>query len=548
MGPLRQRDGGAGLLVGAEVGKIVVLGEPLVVRARPDTAGHVLVPLDRVPPDPPQHPQKVRIPVDRRRHPAPGPVGTEPGGDIGDPGHQVGGPDGVALDVAMVADRNVVLPVGALVPVLRGAVLLGEELPAAILDEEPGQLEVPAFAGDPRQLHERQFDLRMPRIAHPLRRRTEHRIDLVGETPGDGEEIGLAGRLEVGHGRLEHVARAVQFVVVAEVHPAFAGFLHGVIAVQVSVLVLRRREDRDDLVQLPVQLRVRVRGQRVGRRFQGLVDVRIHEHRPLEPARRPFPRQPQVLQVLRLLQILQVDRDRRQPVCLPPRSPETVGNRDVGERNPLQPLQPRQPGDRRRSRPGSGHHHHHHHDRNREVEERDPGKHGCLHGRKKQEGRGMSGRWSVVGGRWSVVGGQWSVVSGRWSVVSGRWSVVSGRWSVVGGRWSVVGGRWSVVSGRWSVVGGQWSVVSGRWPVVGGQWSVVSGQWSVVRGQWSVVGGRWSVVSGRWSVVGGRWSVVGGQWSVVGGRWQLAGCSSSAICNLLFAICYSPRTPERAAP
>ena len=55
MRPLRQRDGGAGLLVGGEVLQVVIHGEALVVRARADAAGEVFVALRGVTPDAIEH-------------------------------------------------------------------------------------------------------------------------------------------------------------------------------------------------------------------------------------------------------------------------------------------------------------------------------------------------------------------------------------------------------------------------------------------------------------------------------------------------------------
>ena len=81
-------------------------------------------------------------------------------GHVGDAGHQVSRADGVALDVLMVVDRHIVLPVRAVVFVQRRVVFGGKELPAAVLDEEAGELEVALVAGGAPELDQGQLDLR----------------------------------------------------------------------------------------------------------------------------------------------------------------------------------------------------------------------------------------------------------------------------------------------------------------------------------------------------------------------------------------------------
>ena len=138
MRPLGQRDGGAGLLIGGEVGQIVVHSEPLVMRAGADAAGDILIALRGVAPDAVKHLEQALV-AGLRRH-------------VRDPGHQVSRPHGVALDVLVIVDRHVVLQVRAVVFVQRRLVFGGEELPAAVLDEEARQLEIAAVAGGSQSL------------------------------------------------------------------------------------------------------------------------------------------------------------------------------------------------------------------------------------------------------------------------------------------------------------------------------------------------------------------------------------------------------------
>ena len=150
------------------------------------------------------------------------------------PLQQVGRPHGVSLDVPVIADRHVILPVRSVVLIQGGMVFGREELAAAVFDEEAGQLQIAFLASGSPELDERQLDLRMSGIAHALAR-SEDRVDVIGELGRHGEEVGLARGAEVGHGRLDHVPRAVQFVVVAQVGPAPAWLLDDVIAVKITI-------------------------------------------------------------------------------------------------------------------------------------------------------------------------------------------------------------------------------------------------------------------------------------------------------------------------
>ena len=247
MRPLRKRDGGAGLLVGGEVRQVVIHGESLVVRARADAAGEVFVALRGVAPDPIEHSQQ--------------PLVTGPGRNLRGARHQVSRADGMALDGLVIVDRHIVLPVGAVILVQGGLVLGRKELPAAVFDEEPREVEIAGVAGRAREFDQGQFDFRMARVAQPLGRRTKDRVNAVREAGGDVQEVCLARGLVMGRGGLKHVARTVKFVPVAQVRPAFVRLLDGEVAVQVAVRLLCRRKQGDDVVHPLVQRRIRVRGQ-----------------------------------------------------------------------------------------------------------------------------------------------------------------------------------------------------------------------------------------------------------------------------------------------
>ena len=317
MRPLGQRDGGAGFLVGGEVRQVVVHGEPLVTGAGADAAGEIFIALGGVAPDAAKHPEQTLV------------AGLR--GHVGDTGHQVSRADGVALDVLVVVDGHIVLEVGAVILVQGRVMLGGEELPAAVLDEEAGEIEVALIAGSAPELDQGQLDLRVPGIAQAFGRRAKDRINVVGVASGDVEEVGLAGGLVMRDGGLEHVPGAIEFVAVAEVGPALARFLDGVVAVEVAVRLLRRRHDGDDVVQLLLQRRVGMGGKGIGRCFERFVEVGVHEDRPAEALGGAAGGEAHVLDVPRVLELLQAEGDAGEAVGLAPRRPEAILDGDILE-------------------------------------------------------------------------------------------------------------------------------------------------------------------------------------------------------------------------
>ena len=154
MVPLGECDRGAGFLVGGEVGQVVVVREAFVRGAGADAAGDVHVAPGGVAPDAVDHLQQGRV--------------LRFAGHVGGAAEQVGRPHGVSLDVPVIADRHVILPVRSVVLIQGGVVFGREELAAAVLDEEAGQLEIALLAGGSPELDQRQLDLRMSGIAQSL--------------------------------------------------------------------------------------------------------------------------------------------------------------------------------------------------------------------------------------------------------------------------------------------------------------------------------------------------------------------------------------------
>ena len=206
----------------------------------------------------------------------------------------------------------------------------GEELASAVLDEEAGQLEVALLAGGLPELDECELDLGMAAIAQSLAG-AERRVDVVGQLGGDGEEVGLARGPVVGDGRLDHVPRAVELVVVAKVGPPPSRLFHDVVAVEIAVGELGRGQLGDDLVDPLLQNGIGMRGERVRGGLEGLVHVRIHEDRAREAAGGPGCGQLQVLEIARFLEHLEVHRNRHGPVDFLARAPERVTDLHVRE-------------------------------------------------------------------------------------------------------------------------------------------------------------------------------------------------------------------------
>ena len=156
-------------------------------------------------------------------------------GQAGHVGHarvEVGGthrmPDGLSL----LDDRLVRLIVGVRLGQVRvrfdrravefgATTVLGLEIQrraSAFGDEVARQIQIPAFAGGLVQPHKRHLGDLMPRIAVQLALvASEDRVHVVGEAAGGLEQLVLAGALVVGHGALDQMPQAVQFVVVLQV-------------------------------------------------------------------------------------------------------------------------------------------------------------------------------------------------------------------------------------------------------------------------------------------------------------------------------------------
>ena len=219
----------------------------------------------------------------------------------------------------------------------------------ALVDQELRQGQVTLVAGDPVQADE-------PHLGHlvsrPDRRLagSERAVEQVGAAHGHVEQRPLARGLVVRSRRLEQVSEVVQLVAVValELPPHLAGpwmRCGGVDRprrIEIAVGFLGGRNGRDQLVDVGIELRVRVHAEGVRRAFDDLVQIRVVERvawrfrvrraaRPSAPAPHAgsCPTRPVSSHCCKR------GRDRGRPVGLDPWCPELVVQRHGRERHRL---------------------------------------------------------------------------------------------------------------------------------------------------------------------------------------------------------------------
>ena len=167
--------------------------------------------------------------------------------------------------------------------------------------------------------------------------KAERARDEVGAADGDVEERTLARDLIVGDRGLVHVADVVELVAVVAAAPA--GWAHHAVldvavlvgavveaeragGVEVTVGLLRAGDVGDEVVEVLLELGVRMRGERVGRALDDLVHVGVVERdaaeaMPFAPAGRL-----EIVDAARLLALAEVGLHRHDAVRLEARQPE----------------------------------------------------------------------------------------------------------------------------------------------------------------------------------------------------------------------------------
>lgn len=144
-------------------------------------------------------------------------------------------------------------------------------------------------------------------------RGAEGLADVVGALDRDADEVRLAGGLVVGHRAFVEMADVVKFVAVGE--PRVARRAEEIRArvladragrVEVAVGFLRGGNLGNECVEIPVQLMVRVRGERLSGPFDDLEDIRVVERRAAKLAGHEFAGLGEVINAPRLFALLKV--------------------------------------------------------------------------------------------------------------------------------------------------------------------------------------------------------------------------------------------------
>ncbi|CAM5650614.1 hypothetical protein SGRIM119S_03971 [Streptomyces griseorubiginosus] len=302
--PLDRGDGGAGLAVRPLVGQLVRVAEVLLVVMGPEPSGEVGLGGGHRRPQPLRGGPQFLVPDLRRQ--------------IGGRGQQVQLPYGVPLDVGRLAQRHPVLAVR----------LTAQQAVSEPVDEVAGQFQVAPLAGLPVQLHEGGLDLGVAVDAVDglaAVRRSEDRVDVVGELACHVQEFGAAGGPVVGHRGLDQMSGAVQLVTPAQLLVPLAALAELEPRVEVAVVLLGRGHKGDDAVDVGGERLVLALTELPGGGLQPLVDVRVHERvGTLELALGRARGEPQVVQVARRLQQVGALGDGGAGVDLAAHGPEAV--------------------------------------------------------------------------------------------------------------------------------------------------------------------------------------------------------------------------------
>ena len=328
VGPEEERHGSARLVV-APVRQLVIVAVGLAAAARAAAAREVVFLPDDVLPD---LRDRVHVPL--------------VAGERGHVGHacvHVIRADGVPDGLVLLEHRLVRLAVG----VARTAFRL-------VLQEMRRELQPAFVSGLAVQLRQAHFDDLVPggdaRIVA-----AEVAVHELGRLYRHVKQRAVAGRLVIRRGTFVEVPQVVQLVAqVRIVQPALLVDplvrrrirVHRAERVQVAVGLLRRLNMLNDVLHLRLQLRVRVRLERIRRALQELVDVRVVERqrgrRPVLERRfsggTPLHRlgsQVEVLQTPRLQALLQREGDRDLAVDFLAFREETGREPDLRERDGL---------------------------------------------------------------------------------------------------------------------------------------------------------------------------------------------------------------------
>jgi hypothetical protein len=195
--------------------------------------------------------------------------------------------------------------------------------------------------GDAIQLHQRQLDALVARDV-VLFARSEVRGEQIRHSRRHREQPFLARRRVVGHGRFEQVSGAEVLVEEREILEAQVGHIDLDERIQIPVRLLRRRNAGDDAVDLRVQRRIGLDGERPGRPFDPFVDIRIGPERPAELPGRLAGSDVKIAQVAGGFELLLHVLEGLGAIHFLPRRPEGIVQRDRRHRQRRQTLGGRQ--------------------------------------------------------------------------------------------------------------------------------------------------------------------------------------------------------------
>ena len=305
---------GAGLAVGGEVRKGIVIREALVAGALADSPGDVHVSQDNI------------IPKAVQGIPVALVVGV--GGDIGHAAVEIHGAHGVAGDLAHLPDWHIILVIdrrpGTVNEFPVSAVAM-----ASLIEEPLREIKVFLLPGGLVELHEGELDLLV--AGNPMALvRTENRHHVVGHPDADIQKLTFPGDVVIRHSSLYHVAGAVHLMLV-HVVPALVQAGQGVEGVDVTVFLLGGGEFGYPLVALRLKNRVGVVLEGICHPLESLVDIGV-----IEEYSRMFPLSlGGILKIADtaglVLDLVDTDIQGHVFVTLEPWGPETVLNLDIGE-------------------------------------------------------------------------------------------------------------------------------------------------------------------------------------------------------------------------
>src|SRR5215470_12879309 len=322
--PVVIADGGACLVIGAQVGQFVIAPEGFAGGARADAAGDVELPADHALPDSVDRVDVGRVAGERR--------------DIGDAGIHVSGANGVADRLGLLHHflmRLVVLAARASVAVR----------PASV-EHKLGQVEISLLAGSAvkfDQSHLRNLVTGPDRLLAW----TESLSEEVSGLERNVQQRAFARGLIMSHGGLVEMSQVIKLVAVHLLqHPTLrsgpsvrAGGIYRARGVKVAVRLLGRADLRNQSVEISLQLGVGMNTERIRGAFEHFVRIGVVEGvagRALVLERLASERRGGALEIidaLRLFALLEGKGNGHRPIDLDARRPEDVVEMDGGERH-----------------------------------------------------------------------------------------------------------------------------------------------------------------------------------------------------------------------